>query len=72
MSIINIAQDEKKILTYPFYTPRKLCLWWVYCFHVVRASVRNILFPYYREESSLDFHQTLQTCSYMQDKHFEQ
>ena len=30
------------------YTPRKLCLWWVYCFHVVRAcvrpSVRNILF----------------------------
>ena len=36
-----------------FYTPRKLCLWWVYCFHVVRASVRayirasvrNVLFP---------------------------
>ena len=32
--------------------PRKLCLWWVYCFHVVRpcvrasmrASVRNVLF----------------------------
>ena len=23
-----------------FYTPRKLCLWWVYCFHVVRAIVR--------------------------------
>ena len=22
------------------YTPRKLCLWWVYCFHVVRACVR--------------------------------
>ena len=35
------------------YTPRKLCLWWVYCFHVVRPcvrayirpSVRNALFP---------------------------
>ena len=23
----------------PYYTPRKLCLWWVYCFHV-RPSVR--------------------------------
>ena len=22
------------------YTPRKLCLWWVYCFHIVRACVR--------------------------------
>ena len=22
-----------------YYTPRKLCLWWVYCFHVVCASV---------------------------------
>ena len=54
-----------------YYTPRKLCLWWVYCFHVVRAyvraSVRNVLFSYYLEESLLDFHQTLQTCSYMQD-----
>ena len=33
----------------PDYTPCKLCLWWVYCFHVVRAcvrpSVRNVLFP---------------------------
>ena len=32
-----------------YYTPPKLCLWWVYCFHVVRAcvrpSVRNVLFP---------------------------
>ena len=23
-----------------FLYPRKLCLWWVYCFHVVRPSVR--------------------------------
>ena len=22
-----------------YYTPRKLCLWWVYCFYVVRACV---------------------------------
>ena len=29
-------------------------------------------FPLYLEESLLDFHQTLQTCSYMQDKHFRQ
>ena len=21
------------------YTPGKICLWWVYCFHVVRPSV---------------------------------
>ena len=59
-----------------YYTPRKLCLWWVYCFHVVRLSVRpsvrNILFPLYLEESLLDFHQTLQTCLYMQDKYFRQ
>ena len=26
----------------------------------------------YLEESLLDFHQTLQTCSYMQDKYFRQ
>ena len=38
----------------------------------VRASVRNVLFPKYFEESFLDFYQTLQTCSYMQDKYFEQ
>ena len=54
--------------------PRKLCLWWVYCFHVVCASVcasvPNVLFPKYLKESLLDFHQTLQTCSYMQDKYF--
>ena len=52
-----------------FIPPRKLCLWWVDCFHVVRASVRNVFFEYL-EESLLDFHQTLQTCSYMQDKYF--
>ena len=38
----------------------------------VRASVRNVLFPSYLEESLLDFHQTLQTCLYMQDKYFRQ
>ena len=38
----------------------------------VRASVRNVLFLQYFEESSLDFHQTLQTYSYMQDKYFRQ
>ena len=38
----------------------------------VRASVHNVLFPLYLEESSLDFHQPLQTCSYMQDKYFRQ
>ena len=27
------------------YTPRKLCLWWVYCFHVVRACVRPCVRP---------------------------
>ena len=38
----------------------------------VLPSVRNVLFPQYLEESLLDFHQTLQTCSYMQDKYFRQ
>ena len=38
----------------------------------VRPSVRKVLFPSYLEESLLDFHQTLQTCSYMQDKYFRQ
>ena len=28
-----------------YYTPRKLCLWWVYCFHVVRASVHPSVRP---------------------------
>ena len=36
----------------------------------VRASLFNVLFPLYLEESLLDFHQTLQTCSYMQHKYF--
>ena len=81
--LINIFFSRKKICVptlpylkfqtgYPkhnyFYTPRKLCLWWVYCFHVVRpcvrAFVRNVLFPVYLEESLLDLNQTLQTCSY--------
>ena len=61
------------------YTPRKLCFWWVYCFYVVHpcvrpsvcACLRNVLFQYLKE-SLLDFHQTLQTCSYMQDKYFRQ
>ena len=38
----------------------------------VRVSVCNILFPKYLEELLLDFHQTLQTCSYIQDKYFKQ
>ena len=38
----------------------------------VRPSVRNVLVFKYLEESLLDFHQTLQTCSYMQDKYFGQ
>ena len=38
----------------------------------VLQSVRNVLFPKYLEESLLDFHQTLQTCSYMQDKYLRQ
>ena len=37
----------------------------------VSVSVRNVLFPSYLEESLLDFHQTLQTCSYMQDNYFK-
>ena len=37
-----------------------------------RTSVRNVLFPKYLNESLLDLHQTLQTCSYMQDKYFKQ
>ena len=36
----------------------------------VCPSVRNILFFLNLEESLLDFHQTVQTCSYMQDKFF--
>ena len=53
-----------------YYTPRKLCLWWVYCFRVVRLCLRpsvTFCFP-----NILKSHQTLQTCSYMQDKYFKQ
>ena len=50
----------------------RLRLWWVYCFQAVRASVHNVLFPSYLEESLLDFHQTLQTCYYMHDKYLKQ
>ena len=38
----------------------------------VCVPVHNVLFPLYLEESLLDFHQTLQTCSYMQDKYLSQ
>ena len=39
---------------------------------VFTLSVCNILFPYYLEESLLlEFHQTLQTYSYIQDKYFK-
>ena len=36
------ADDSHEIscLICYFYTPCKLCLWWVYCFHVVRVCVR--------------------------------
>ena len=37
--------------TYSFLYPRKLCFWWVYCFHTVRpsvcASVRNVFFFFF-------------------------
>ena len=46
-------------------------LWRVYCFHVVRPCVHNILFPYHLEESLLEFHQTLQTYLYIQDNIFD-
>ena len=35
-----ISWGLKKNVVRAFYTPRKLCLWWVYCFHVVRVCVR--------------------------------
>ena len=37
---------------------------------VVRASVRPSVTFCFLNNSLLDFHQTLQTCSYMQDKYF--
>ena len=41
MSYCSIApQMEHSNLLYPPQT-----LWWVYCFHIVCASVRNVLFP---------------------------
>ena len=44
-----ILVDRKKNKQFPhpwvvslaYLYPRKLCLWWVYCFHVVRPSVRQ-------------------------------
>ena len=33
------GKSLKSLLKVLDYTPRKLCLWWVYCFHVVRACV---------------------------------
>ena len=36
--------------------------------YTVFTSVHNALFPEYLEESLLDFHQTLQTCSYTHGK----
>ena len=56
-----------KVINYSRYTPRKLCGGYTVFTLSVRASVRNILVFFYLEESLLDFHQTLQTCSYMQD-----
>ena len=38
----------------------------------VRLSVRLSVTFCFLEESLLDFHQTLQTCLYMQDKYFRQ
>ena len=34
------------------------------------TSVGKVLFPLYLEESLMEFHQTLQTYSYLQDKYF--
>ena len=39
-----------------YYTPRKLCLWWGYCFHVVRACVRVCVHPCVRPSVTLCFH----------------
>ena len=54
-------------------SPRKLCLWWVYCFHVVRASVRpsvTFCFPYgYRNGTfSITQKQGVITCIPKQNK----
>ena len=36
----------------------------------VRLCVRNVLFPLYLEESLMEFHQILQTHSYVQGKYY--
>ena len=53
-SVLLLQLQIALVSFFVYYTPRKLCLWWVYCFHVVRAcvrvcasvrpSVRNVLF----------------------------
>ena len=42
---------------------------WVYCFHVVRPSIRYILYSKYLKEAMMEFHQTLHTHSYLQGKY---
>ena len=37
--LLKMTMAQVYVSLYDFYTPRKLCLWWVYCFHVVRACV---------------------------------
>ena len=37
---LRVGRGNKNESNLTLYTPRKLCLWWVYCFHVVRACVR--------------------------------
>ena len=36
---IGVISGELTLCMLGNYTPRKFCLWWVYCFHVVRASL---------------------------------
>ena len=33
------------LVPYIHYTPRKHCLWWVYCFHVIRPCVCPCVLP---------------------------
>ena len=37
--------SESALVKMPYSTPCKLCLWWVYCFHVVCPSVRACVRP---------------------------